>query len=729
MRLRKYMANASALSTVVNAVKLDGTNDYLTRGGALTGVADSSTGVFSCWFRPDGTVSGNVIVATPSGSFRISHSTIGSTISVELQDSGGSNYLWAKTANSYAYPSAQWYHILISWNTNAASGTRTIHLYINDVSDKTVFGDVGSAFVTKYVDTNFYVSAPSGKVDGCLSELYFAPGQFLDFSVTANRRKFIDANGKPVSLGSDGSTPTGTAPAIYLKGDKTNFGTNAGTGGNFTVNGALEAASTSPSDASINAVKYDGSTSYLTRGGALTGVVDSPTGIISFFVREDSIDSNYVLQNTGGAVSVIRNNSDGKIAITVSNGGSSFKITSGVQVGGGTAATGTSAPVFFHVIASWNTNFAAGSKIGQMYVRGVNASPVLTDASSAFNVAYASGITEWAVGATTAGTSKANQALSELYFAPGQYLDLSVAANLAKFIDSNGNPVPLGTDGSLPTGTAPAIYLNNRAALAHINKGTGGNFTANGTLTDATSTPLYYYANPTKFDGATTCFKKTTALTGISNGTQGTISCWIRLDASASFMRVLDQYQTADNFFLRRNSSNQFDIQFGDGTGKYLNMTSVGVYPASAVWVHVIASWDVNFAAGAKKAQMYIQDISDVSVTDATVAFTIPYTATTTSIGTTSNGGGSNVSGAIADLWFHPAYIDLSVVSNRRKFISANKNPIPLGAKGELPLGVQPLLYIGNPAANVEINLGSGGAFTRNGTIAAATTSPSDVRA
>jgi len=75
----------------------------------------------------------------------------------------------------------------------------------------------------------------------------------LDLDTVSNRRLFNDgsgggAGGKPVNLGSDGSTPTGNQPIIYLNGDETNFQINAGSGGNLTVTGALTACSDGPSD-------------------------------------------------------------------------------------------------------------------------------------------------------------------------------------------------------------------------------------------------------------------------------------------------------------------------------------------------------------------------------------------------------------------------------------------------------------------------------------------------
>lgn len=91
---------------------------------------------------------------------------------------------------------------------------------------------------------------------GDMAEFWFAPGVSLLNSIgdlpTGNLRKFRTADGKPVGLGADGSTPTGTAPAIYLRvapttGVANDFLTNRGTGGDFTyASGALTLSSTNP---------------------------------------------------------------------------------------------------------------------------------------------------------------------------------------------------------------------------------------------------------------------------------------------------------------------------------------------------------------------------------------------------------------------------------------------------------------------------------------------------
>jgi hypothetical protein len=88
---------------------------------------------------------------------------------------------------------------------------------------------------------------------GALADVWIAPGvNLMDGSgniSAANLAKFINSNGKPVYLGATCQLPTGTAPAICLSGNATNFGTNLGSGGTFSVVGdALTNATSSPSD-------------------------------------------------------------------------------------------------------------------------------------------------------------------------------------------------------------------------------------------------------------------------------------------------------------------------------------------------------------------------------------------------------------------------------------------------------------------------------------------------
>lgn len=250
-------ASAGAGAIIVDSADFDGTNDFMARGANLTGIADSKTGILSVWLRLDGGDPDPIIA------FFGVHAT--DLTMLLREDSGSSNRLTLQvfnssipadvvlvTTNASYVAGATWYHFLASWD--AATGATA--LYVNDVDDEntgiTQFND-NNARWSGY--TNWHVGSRDGgnqKVDACIAEVYFAPGQYLDFDTESNRRKFITSTGQPADLGSDGSLPTGTAPRVYLHlADAeavANFATNRGSGGNFSITGTLTTGSTSPSD-------------------------------------------------------------------------------------------------------------------------------------------------------------------------------------------------------------------------------------------------------------------------------------------------------------------------------------------------------------------------------------------------------------------------------------------------------------------------------------------------
>ena len=228
------------------------TPDYLSKVTDFTGNADSRTGILSAWVRLDG---GNGSTLEMLGSLANTFNSFRNNANLfhfQVTDTGGVTTFVYKTVNTYT-SGATWLNVLSSWDTNAGAGAKVAHLYINDTSDVTVTSDTGAAFDIDYtvatwaVGTNANALGVNSNFDGCMAELYFAPGQYLDFSSSSNRRKFISATGKPVSLGTDGSTPTGVAPILYLPGVAASVNVNAGTGGNMTINGSPATCSTSPS--------------------------------------------------------------------------------------------------------------------------------------------------------------------------------------------------------------------------------------------------------------------------------------------------------------------------------------------------------------------------------------------------------------------------------------------------------------------------------------------------
>ena len=236
---------------VCDSADFDGTNDSMARGAGLTGAADSKTGILSAWCRLDGGDGANIYILSNSevGTGVTLFRAAANIFQINGMNTAGTFILQLASTTTYT-TAATWLHVLASWNLATASAS----LYINGVSDL-AGGPTLTDDTIDYTKTDCYIgNAFTGTVDwnGCLAEFYFAPGQYLDFSLVANRRKFIDSAGKPVHLGTTGALPTGTAPLVYLHLDDgeavANFATNRGTGGNFSITGTLDTGSTSPSD-------------------------------------------------------------------------------------------------------------------------------------------------------------------------------------------------------------------------------------------------------------------------------------------------------------------------------------------------------------------------------------------------------------------------------------------------------------------------------------------------
>jgi hypothetical protein len=240
-----------ATMTCPIGVTFDGTNDYMRRGSALSGAVDSSKILCSFWVKKGADGTAQQIFQDDT------------TASVEIQWTAGNLLrVWLYTPSfgdgfsfqSSAYTTASgWLHILFSADTNFAAGARLGSLYVNDVSDFAVVAgqDYGIAFNCPFGagSTDWSVGANSGNIqrlNADIGDLWIGFGQYSDLSVTANRRRFVSADGKSVNLGATGELPTGTSPTCFLRGPAAAFPTNLGTGGNFTVTGALTDSVTNP---------------------------------------------------------------------------------------------------------------------------------------------------------------------------------------------------------------------------------------------------------------------------------------------------------------------------------------------------------------------------------------------------------------------------------------------------------------------------------------------------
>jgi hypothetical protein len=142
----------------------------------------------------------------------------------------------------------------------------------------------------------------------------------------------------------------------------------------------------------------------------------------------------------------------------------------------------TASATWHHVAASWDLATAAGF----VYVDGaanLGATKTLANA----NLDYSR--VGWAVGAQQDLLYKWNGVLSDLWCNIGNqatnYMDLSVAANLAKLVTPQIKPVDLGSDGSTPTTVAPLLFMKFADGALTTNSGSGANFTSAGSPASA----------------------------------------------------------------------------------------------------------------------------------------------------------------------------------------------------------------------------------------------------
>lgn len=212
--------------------------------------------------------------------------------------------------------------------------------------------------------------------------------------------------------------------------------------------------------------------------------------------------------------------------------------------------------------------------------------------------------------------------------------------------------------------------------------------------------------------------------------TTGVISYWIH-DASAPSGNHTFSFDVNDSAV--GPSTNYFDIVWGlDNFNNFaltviLQDTTLGTLTqfaggsASAIsWpstcaTNVLVSFDLTNAS--QRLQIYVNDIQiATSIGTPTTSTTPTFTAGET---VAENGWGNDAnqqSGYVSDVWFGStaSFVDLTVASNRRKFINADLTPVNLGSNGQTPFGTAPEIYqtmtsSSSPISDWLTNLGSAG--------------------
>ena len=249
-----------------------------------------------------------------------------------------------------------------------------------------------------------------------------------------------------------------------------------------------------------------------------------------------------------------------------------------------------------------------------------------------------------------------------------------------------------------------------------------------------------YVAQAVHFDGSNDYLSRAASFTGAADSKKWTFSAWVKASADTSnIMQILSSRNVASSqvrtsvFRLPSTSGFPFALDVTGHRPASSNEGLVLVSPSNSLavaegWVHALFSVDM---ADTAKRHLYLNDVSSLAAAVIYTNDNLDFTLPDWFVGAAAHTSGDKFFGDMADMWHAPGvYVDLSVEANRRKFISAAGKPVDLGGDGSLPgLGV-PTLYlsrrVGGSVASFAANGGSGGGMTVNGTLTAASTSPSD---
>lgn len=704
---KKLLATAveQSLEPIAGAVDFDGTNDYLSRSSDLLGNISGKTFTFSSWVWLDST-STSTIYDSLNNQFRVAIEA-GGSITIRCQNSGGSVVL-AATSEPGSVPQRTWAHVLISIDLSN-SANRSI--YVNGVLKSatwetysltgTIWFPAGSHAVgrERQLSINY--------LKGRLAHLYL-DYTYRDLSIEANRRLFITADRKPAE-GLEALNPI-----LYLPmTDPTQPGKNLGTGGDFALTGVVARSGRGPNQFNVAYSDLDGSSDYLSRATAPTGIADGKAFTFACVLNPDTHVS------AGGYIISFADSTNRKFDLLYDRDGKYLTVkatnSSNVDVLSFTTEPG-SIPTGRNCVVSISIDLADTGK------RHINVNGII--ASASWNT-YTNDVIDFTgyatpryrIGSSPTASSFFGGRLGNVFF-DTRYIDLSQPDNLAKFVTGTGidaKPVDLGANGEKPFGTPPLIYLTMYGNNAGKNYGTGGDFTVNSGPFPGARGPNEYWGNKADFNGATGYLARNGGLSGASDGKTFSLSFFISPDVLTGSQFVLFPFDSGGNRGGVLVTSTVIRIIFNNGTSTLLDVSFTHGMSAGLLY-HFCCAVDLSSTA---KRPAFINGVQVSGQTWAAyVNAIIPFSSglfPSWAIG--SANGAAFLDGKLSEFYFTTDYIDFSQEANRLKFRDAFGNPVALLPQieaGEIP---NPAIYMRFDPANFGKNYGTGGDFTVNGTI------------
>ena len=707
---RKLLGTTPVSGEVLpEAVSFDGSSDYLLRTSDLTNNTDGKTFTFSCWVYG---ASGGTIYHSGGASFTDGvsiHFEQSGELNIKMDNPSGSTVFSVEHGGAIALNT--WNHLLISCDMSSTSNR---HIYVNDVA-------LGNSYLT-YTDSDIDFTSSThsivqlNKLKGRLSNL-FLDYTYRDLSVEANRRLFIDAEGKPASSQDSVDKYLDSKFSAY----PTSFGSSGAAMNTLLFNGDGTKVYYGSSDYNT-LYQYSLSTAYdittssydsVSKSFQQTNSNDNPVGM-AFNANGSKIFVNYVGLQKISEYALSTNYNISTASLT-----SSFSVSSQV-----------SSPRALDFSSDGTKMFVGNSSSGSIYTYTLSTGYLLSTASYTSATALPSITQLYSINFSNSGLSLSLNGgpLGFKQYTLTTAYDLSTASLTgSKFILTvygqvavSSGKIAYGSDAiayqanlttpydvstavygkAAGTPAAPILYLPmTDAATAGSNSGTGGDFTVNGVLATAERGPNQDNCSASTFDGSNDYLNKTGMSAGVgkkqltislirsNNISAANILAFGDSGANRSQIRFT-QYISAEV----KNPSNTPILAFEPDMGYKIGANA-----------HVTISFDLTDTS---KRHVYVNGLP-ISVTWNT------YTNDSFDVYGCDVGriAGDRYNGTLGEFFIDTVYYDL-----------ATENPFwdsDLGKPNSVrkvieDTGVTPLIalpLIGSDAGN---NLGSGGDFTVN---------------
>lgn len=676
------------------AIDFNGTTDVLSRAN-LDGNTSSRTFTFSAFFyrtSANNTFIYNVNNSSLSQFFFITFNN--GNISITGRNSGGTNILVGNGAG-FSAPLNTWISVLVSVDL-ASTGSRSV--YINDRLFSMSWGTYTNQQIA-FSQTTHTVGAYSTTYGQQRLSNVFLDYTYRDLSVEANRRLFVTADLKPAA------GQAALNPIMYLPmANPTNPGLNQGTGGNFALEGVVARSGRGPNQYNAPYSTLDGANDFLQRETAPSGIADGKQFTFNCVFNPNNIAANNTIisfSTAGNQRFAIWHNNDGQLTLFARN-------SSGTTILNATVTNPTFVISRNYVVTVSVDLSDSGRR--HIYINGVVPTTINWNTYTNENIDFAFTDTPtYNIGCANGTVNFFNGRLGALWFNTS-YLDLSVAANRAKFVTGTGinaAPADPGATGQLPTGTSPLIYLPMYGNDAGRNYGTGGDFSfISGAYTGARG-PNEYWGNFGTFNGSSSRLTRTTGV-GLADGKTFSMSFWFRPTSGESGDFIFNIGN--DRFGVRRDTSDKFNFY----AGSVLNAASNSSIPTDNIWYHALVCIDMSNTA---KRFVYING-TQYGMTWTTYSNSnIAFSGTHYTIGGYWDGTYSSAStfaGDIGDFYFTTEYIDFSEYANRLKFRDAFGNPVNLTQQIESLAIPNPAIFMRFDPTAFGTNLGTGGNFDVN---------------